>query len=157
LLTDYHRLWRGKLATYFMFLFIHATELDDAYLCLVTTKGVVFAQKKIYFPPSGHKDLLGALADLLKKKGKKVSALAGICVVNGPGRFSFLRSGIILANTLGFALKILIVGIHKDDFKTKNDFIKKGLEKLKKQKKFVLVVPEYGKEPNITKPVDSSK
>ncbi len=140
-----------------MSLFILATEPDDAYLCLVTPKGVVFAQKKLVFPASGHKDLLGALADLLKKKGKKVNTLTGVCVVNGPGRFSFLRSGVILANTLGFALKIPIIGIYRDDFKTKNDFIKKGLGKLKKQKKFVLVVPEYGKEPNITRSVDSSK
>lgn len=135
-----------------MFLFIHAPEPDDAYLCLVTARGIIFAQKKLVFSYPGEKDLLSSLSELLKKKNKKVTILKGICVVTGPGRFSFLRTGIVLANTLGFALKIPVAGMFKDDFKNKNEFIKKGLEKLKKIKKFTPVAPEYGKEPNITMP-----
>lgn len=71
-------------------------------------------------------DLLVAIDELLKEGGVKLEDLTKIDVNKGPGSFTSLRVGISVANTLNYTL---------------------GLKSPKE-----IDLPEYGKEPNITKP-----
>ena len=89
------------------------------------------------------------------KKIVLVEKLKGIIIVKGPGSFSSLRIGIATANTLAFVLKIPIYSVMANHvslgFKTQAnalDLLAKNYSKLKKEK---LVIPFYGREPNITK------
>jgi hypothetical protein len=83
--------------------------------------------------------------------------ISGIAVVKGPGPFTALRIGIATANTLGYALKVPLIGILKNESGIMNqelgiddELISKLEKKLEKAKKGSIVEPEYGREPNIT-------
>lgn len=95
--------------------------------------------------------LLLEISRLLKKEKVSLSRLSRIVVVRGPGKFSSLRVGITCANALAWSLNISAVGITKGEF----DSISAGKNILNAagfSKKFHIVTPEYGKEPNITRP-----
>ncbi|MDO8571996.1 MAG: hypothetical protein Q7R79_04925, partial [bacterium] len=77
--------------------------------------------------------------------------IRGVVVLSGPGQFSYLRTGIAVANAFGYALNIPIIGISAAQNSTPEDFFKNGLKKLLKAKKRKIIIPEYGSEPNITK------
>lgn len=92
--------------------------------------------------------LLEDIAQVLKKAKSSVRDLEGIVVVEGPGQFSFLRTGIVIANTLGFACEIPVLGVPAEE-RSKED-IQKLFKQLVRRKKFRPIVPLYGREPNIT-------
>lgn len=94
--------------------------------------------------------LLKEIDAFLKKRKKTVQDLQGIVAVIGPGPFTALRIGVIVANTLGYALNIKIVGIKQSEFSSIADLIKKGRARLKKARGFKILLPFYGREPNIT-------
>lgn len=93
--------------------------------------------------------LLPAIDKLLKKNKIHPKSLKGVIVANGPGSFTSLRIGIACANTLGYCFNLPIAGVKEK--KNLAEMIKEGIKKLKKIKKFKIVLPVYGKEPNITK------
>lgn len=100
----------------------------------------------------GQKDkLLSFIDKVMQKNKKKIWNVGGIVIVSGPGSFTAVRQGAVVANTLGFALRIPVVGVRLDEFKDDNEFLKVGLEKLKRAKVGEIVFPFYGREPNITK------
>jgi hypothetical protein len=69
-------------------------------------------------------------------------------VVNrGPGSFTSVRLGIVLANTLSFGLKIPMSGIYNLELKNDEDYL--NLSKLKFSKDFIK--PYYDRDPDITK------
>ena len=72
--------------------------------------------------------------------------LSGIVIFRGPGSFTGLRIGITTANTIAYAREIPIVGATGENWRAD------GLEKLKNNQNDKIVMPEYGAEPNITKP-----
>ena len=87
--------------------------------------------------------------------------LYGIIVVSGPGRFSALRTGVTVANTLAWAADLPVRGLRgleslgslqeKEYWAAAEELISKDIKDLDDQKKFgSFVVPEYGQEPNIT-------
>ena len=103
----------------------------------------------------------------VKGQGAKIKEqLKGIIVVQGPGQFSALRIGIVTANTLAHSLNIPIVGVQLKkswlDLPEKEKLEKvwaearkpaspdggQGGQESKKTRK-QLVIPVYGKEPNI--------
>lgn len=101
----------------------------------------------------GHSDqVLEAVASILEKNQVRLDWLKGIVVVSGPGSFTAVRQGVVIANTLGFALRIPIFGVRVDEFKSDAEFIKIGITGLEKTKVGKMVLPFYGKEPNITRP-----
>jgi len=57
-----------------------------------------------------------------------------------------------LANTFGYLLGVPVLGLKREEFKDEKEFLEKGYEKMTKAKKGRIVLPAYGKEPNITKP-----
>ena len=92
--------------------------------------------------------LLPFIVSLLRRHNFSFKDLKGVFVAHGPGRFTSLRIGIATANTLAFSLKIPVLGI---DLQENAIYVK--FDKLaKKFKKGVYALPEYGREPNITKP-----
>lgn len=115
---------------------------DDA---IVYVQRLAFLKNK---PPA----VLQGIDTLLKKFCLNPKDLKGICVLSGPGQFSFLRTSVVTANTFGFALRIPVVGIESTEFATEKEFVEKGLKKLNLKKSFHPIVPAYGKEPNITMP-----
>ncbi|MFZ5363982.1 MAG: hypothetical protein ACOZAG_00650 [Patescibacteria group bacterium] len=100
-----------------------------------------------------QKDKLLFSVDKILKKGRvKVKDLFGVLIVSGPGAFTAVRQGVVLANTFGYLLGVPVIGLKKDEFRKEKEFLEKGYGKIMKTKKGKLVLPTYGKEPNITKP-----
>jgi tRNA threonylcarbamoyladenosine biosynthesis protein TsaB len=86
------------------------------------------------------------ISKLLKKSKVKLSQISKIGVVVGPGFFSRVRSGVVTANTLAYALGVPVVGVRSDN-NSEPDF--QSILKMKGQKS---VQVYYDKGPNITKP-----
>lgn len=157
-----------------MYLFIHAAERENAFVALAGKSKEFYKNKEVkkskefykFLTPDifltfkrritthGKKppDVLIGIDLLLKKFNVKPRDLKGICVLSGPGQFSFLRSSVVTANTFGWVLRIPVSGIESSEFNTENEFVEKGLKKLNRKKRFQPIVPAYGKEPNITMP-----
>ena len=84
---------------------------------------------------------------LLKMVSRVVgkNKLKAVAVVSGPGAFSALRFGLTTANILAWSLKLPMVEL------TAEEADEKLIESLKKKPEVKIVVPVYGREPNITK------
>jgi len=132
---------------------LYLNPTNDQLVVLILFKNKkVFKIVKRYQRPLG-KTFLKLINELLKKAKIKPTALKAIAVVCGPGSFSSLRVGLVVANTLAWALKIPIISLKTDELVLVNErqllkIIKKKLE----NKRFKPVAPFYDKEPNITYP-----
>lgn len=91
--------------------------------------------------------ILRKLEVFLDKNSINWSEIKGVIVFKGPGSFTGLRIGITVANTVAYAKKIPIVG------EMDEDWIDSGYLRLNDGNNDKQVIPEYGSEPNITKPV----
>lgn len=101
----------------------------------------------------GQKDkLLFSIDKVLRKRKKTAKDIGGIMVVSGQGSFTAVRQGVVSANAFGYLLRVPVVGVKLDEFKNEDEFLEIGYKKLLKAKKGIMVLPAYGKEPNITKP-----
>ena len=101
----------------------------------------------------GRKDVLLLLIDRIFRKNKQATKnIRGVAVVSGPGSFTAVRSGVVAANVLGKLLGVPVVGVRGEEFKNEKEFLKIGYERMTKTKKGKIVLPVYGREPNITKP-----
>lgn len=92
---------------------------------------------------------------LLKKSKVSLPELRGIVVATGPGGFTAVRSGVVVANALGFALGIPVAGVEGafaqvDDMLCSDRFTR-ALKQLKRAPKTAQARPAYGAEPNISK------
>ena len=97
------------------------------------------------------KKLLSEIDTLLKSLKITVKDISGIIAVHGPGRFSALRVGVTTANTLAWSNNIPVLGIPLDESDDTN--IINHIQTLRESKEFTQpVVPQYGQEPNISKP-----
>ncbi len=98
--------------------------------------------------------LLAAIIKFINKEKISLKNIKGIGVVTGPGRFTSVRIGVVVANSLAYGLRVPVVGIKADDFNDDKELAAKIRSRLKKQKRGSRsdqwVVPFYGKEPNIT-------
>jgi tRNA threonylcarbamoyladenosine biosynthesis protein TsaB len=92
------------------------------------------------------KHILREIVTLLSKEKKQVKDISGVIVYQGPGSFTALRIGISVANALAYANQVPVVG------RGQTDWLSSGLQALAKQKVGVFVIPEYGRDPHITKP-----
>ena len=118
--------------------------------CLVNKKGVIISQDITVGYKQAEK-FLPLLDNLLKSNKIKINSIKEIIVAVGPGGFSSVRLGMIMANTLSYSLNIPAVGLKTAEFKNLAELINKGFNKLKGKKGFNLIKPFYGKPPNITK------
>ncbi|MCR4278910.1 MAG: hypothetical protein NUV81_03355 [bacterium] len=89
------------------------------------------------------------LPKLASRSGReRIQKSDGICVVAGPGSFSAVRSGVILANLLARLFGKKLVGVTKDDARDLN-LLREGLEQ-GEWEAVSYVAPVYDAEPNIT-------
>jgi len=96
-------------------------------------------------------ELLPNIDKLLKKNKIKPEQLKWVSVNLRPGSFTGLRVGMSIANTFGYGLNIPVIGQANITGDIKNRL--KVLLELKTTKKtFKQVLPEYGRDPRITKP-----
>ncbi len=66
-------------------------------------------------PLLGDTALISVLEKALKQAGWKYEDLTHTACVTGPGGFASIRTGITAANTLAYALKIPLAGVHGSD------------------------------------------
>ncbi len=90
--------------------------------------------------------LIGYLRGLLTSQGKEWHDISAIAVNQGPGSFTGLRIGLTVMNTIADTTSTPIVGESGDDW------LSRALERLKNGENDGLVMPVYGREPNITRP-----
>jgi hypothetical protein len=136
-----------KLTNKKILLAIDTTVADEAAVFLFDGKNI----KKETLREA--KDKLLFLVDKVFKKNKKeIEGIGGIAVVSGPGSFTAVRGGVVMANVLGNLLKVPVIGIKREEFKDEVEFLKIGYGKMMEGKGERIVLPAYGKEPNITKP-----
>lgn len=86
------------------------------------------------------------ITKFLKKYKVDLDQLKKIGVVVGPGPFSRVRTGVVTANTMGYALNVPVVGV-KLPVNAEFDF--KAILKSRGQKSVDVF---YDKNPHITKP-----
>jgi tRNA threonylcarbamoyladenosine biosynthesis protein TsaB len=89
--------------------------------------------------------LLQKITDLLASKGKTIHDLEGIVGFAGPGSFTGLRIGLTVANTLAYSLHIPVVGIIAEE-----DWIQRGIGRLRAREYDAIALPEYGAPVHIT-------
>lgn len=119
------------------------TDKPEAELYLYQTGAVIDSVQWL-----AHRELsdtlLTKIEELLSRNTLQLADLTGLVVYKGPGSFTGLRIGITVANSLGYALGIPILGVGEVDW---------HIEHLPMHfKTDTIVIPEYGQEATITKP-----
>lgn len=121
------------------------TDKPAAELCLLRNESTIDT-----YTWQAHRELADTLLikirELLQKNQADLEDLQGIIVFSGEGSFTGLRIGTSVANTLAYSLAIKIAE------GSGQDWIRNGLQNLKKAKLGEFVIPRYNAEPNITKP-----
>lgn len=92
------------------------------------------------------KNLLHYLEERLSEHSLGWHDITGIGVMKGPGSFTGLRIGMTVLNTIADTLDIPIVG------ETGENWRQNAVDRLKSGENEQIVLPEYGREANITKP-----
>lgn len=128
-----------------MILYINTSIREFIEFALVD-KGKIFLLKRKVGIKQSEKSLK-LLDYFLKENNYNITNIKKIVVHRGPGSFTSVRLGIVLANTFSFSLKIPLAGIYNLDLKSNEDYLK--LSKLKFKRDFVK--PYYDREPEITK------
>ncbi|OIO48931.1 MAG: tRNA (adenosine(37)-N6)-threonylcarbamoyltransferase complex dimerization subunit type 1 TsaB [Parcubacteria group bacterium CG1_02_41_12] len=131
-----------------MHLFIDTTEKESFDIALIDDERVI-KKKRIKSIRQHSEKLLKSIDALLLSAKSSLKDIQGIIAVKGPGSFTSLRIGIATANALAFALGVGIAGVDKTDEWSK--IVSSADLIFKKQKKNLnIVIPEYGREPDIT-------
>lgn len=91
--------------------------------------------------------LLKFLEDKLGEHGSSLREVSGIGIMKGPGSFTGLRIGITVVNALAEGLGVPIVGVDDENWQSQ------ALVRLGQGQSDQIVLPHYGAEANITRPV----
>ena len=132
-----------------LILFINTADEKKVFLGLIK-KDKFIAQKVFFARYRQAEKLLVELHRFLQAANCKLKNLKALAVIAGPGPFTALRIGITTANTLGWSLKLPVVGIKLNEFENTDELIKVINQKLKKVRVGQTVEPFYGREPRIT-------
>ena len=132
-----------------MILIINTAKADRLEVILAKSRDD-FKIKKLAGHYQPAQQLLPAISGMLNEADQSISDLKGLGVVSGPGGFTALRIGVVTANTLAYALKVPVVGLALEEFSGHQDLIDQVLIKLKDVRAGAIVLPAYGREPNIT-------
>jgi tRNA threonylcarbamoyladenosine biosynthesis protein TsaB len=125
-----------------MTLLLNTADSDQTALYLLSKDSIrahVWPSKR-----TQQESLHSEIEKFLKKYKVKIQDIKKVAVVVGPGAFSRIRTGVVTANTLAYALGIPVVGIKNSeeiDFQAVMD--KKGTKS---------VDVFYDRAPNITQP-----
>lgn len=121
-------------------------------VALASSSGILVDQQKYYGQYIQAEKLLPGIEKILKKNKINIEKLTGIVVVKGPGGFTSIRIGVTTANALAYALNKPVVGLKSDENLSLKELAVRGIKLLKNNGFQSLIVPFYGREPNITKP-----
>jgi tRNA threonylcarbamoyladenosine biosynthesis protein TsaB len=91
-------------------------------------------------------DLIEHVRALITDQKLAWKDIDGLVVFAGPGSFTGLRIGATVMNAIAYSDSTPIIGT------TGDDWLSKGITQLNDHKDDKQVVPNYGSEPNITKP-----
>jgi len=128
-----------------MILYINTSQREFLEFALVNKGKVFFLKRRVGIKQSER--ALFLLDSFLKKNKVKLKDIKKIVANRGPGSFTSVRLGIVLANTLSFGLKISLAGIYNLELKSKEDYLKFSGLKFKKD----FIKPYYDRDPDITK------
>jgi hypothetical protein len=131
-----------------MILYINTAQRDFLQFALISKTDVFLLKKNVGRKQS--ENMLLQLNNLLEKNKFKLEDLKKIVVNRGPGSFTSVRMGVVLANTMSYALKIPVWGIRGDEYELekREDFLQLNQIKFKKGG---FTIPYYDRDPNITK------
>lgn len=137
-----------------MILVIHTLDQSKIQLAVIKLSGEVVNTLRKAVPGRQTEMVTPAIDLLLKKSRLKLSDLSGIIVAAGPGGFTAVRSGVVVANALGFAFAIPVVGVEGEfvgvDDLLVSDRTSRALKQLKRAPKTAQARPAYGAQPNIS-------
>lgn len=91
-------------------------------------------------------ELPGIIEDALTSLNLDFKDVVGVIGFKGPGSFTGLRIGITVINAIADQVGAPIVGTMGDNW------IEDGLKRLSSKENDRIILPEYGREANITKP-----
>ena len=109
-------------------IYIDSSQRDEKEVKLTKTVG---GEERVLQNKKGNVDIVGTIRDFLKKEKKKVGNISEFIPNLGPGSFTGLKIGVTVSNVLNWFNR------------------KKSLDNLD--------YPEYGGEPNISRPKESKK
>lgn len=140
-----------------MYLYINSSAGDTATCAVfsdaINTKNILYIETV-----QGKDKLLNSIETFLKKNAITIQEITGVVCVVGYGNFSSVRTGVAIANTLAWFLSISLFGVMDFELpENKKDLWNFLRLKIKKGKTEKLLIPQYGKEPNITKKESRSK
>ena len=134
--------------------FLDTSSSSNLHVAICDGKTVLYEKNIII--KNRHSDvLIPKIQQIFQNKKsiiKKLKRVRCIAVIKGPGPFSAVRSGVVVANALSYALNIPVVGVKKrSESYQLRDYIN-DIKKIKRMRQRQFVHPYYGMEPNITKP-----
>src|SRR3989338_6822443 len=101
-----------------MYLLLDPSEHDRIRLALFDTSEVIWKEM-----PGAPKDLLSCIDSFLREQQIAPSALQGIAVTVGSGRFTNTRVAAVIGNTFGFVHHIPIFSVTKEDIQDPASFL----------------------------------
>lgn len=119
------------------------TDFDPVEIYVLSDLGDVLRKKKWSAGRTLARNLLDELKTIVKDSFNQST---GLVVFLGPGSFTGLRIGATIANAIAYSENIPIVG------EGDSNWLKNGVKRLKNGENDKIVVPNYGREANITKP-----
>lgn len=99
----------------------------------------------------GSEKLLSLVDRLLRRQRLNLKKLTGLVVVRGPGPFTAVRTGLLVANTLAVSLGRPIRGVVVAEALTAEQVGCLG-HSVGRRARSALVKPWYGRGPNISRP-----
>lgn len=124
-------------------------------LCVWLIRGQqVVAHRSVRVPWHGSERALALVDATLSQAQADIHAITRIVVVRGPGPFTAVRTGLIIANTLGTLLEIPVHGVVTKHQLNNADALRNVQVKTRLGK---IVKPWYGKSPNISTPKKTSR
>ena len=131
-----------------MILVIQTTISGRISVWLVKARKILAEQTKTV-EWHGSDQAVACVDRTLRSIKKTLADVTGSVVVRGPGSFTAVRTGIIIANTLSKALNVPVRGlVAKNPLSKINVLHQAAISGMKNS----AVKPWYGKKPNISKP-----
>lgn len=127
------------------------TNVDHTTALWLIQHGKIVVHKKEVVQYPQRTTPLVQLDAALRQIKKTPRDIQGIIVTRGPGRFSAVRSGLLIANTLSQELGIPVQGVVRKTLFSDAEAIELSL-KYNGSSSIRAIKPWYGKKPNITKP-----
>lgn len=135
-----------------MILVVQTNISGTLYLWIVKGQEEIFSYTKKIIWHGSDKALI-FVNEILQKNKISLNHIRQIIVVRGPGGFTAVRTGLIIANTVSNELHIPLLGVVSKVPLTKT----KILGFLKRPARLQTVRPWYGKSPNISVPKPSRR